>query len=844
MLKSFRSSILILMISCTIIPIGILGTYLSITIYNISRESAEQNLQLLSQKAADRIRFQLQIFFDAYDGLRVNQDVILSTNSTLFSAEASFQLGDFMLKHFGSDALYILDNNFEVVVAYPELLELEDNTPIRKSIKDMMSVDKPREMMTSVHANEKLLLKLESLQGRSHSEWESPHYLLVASPLRDKKQRILGYLASILPIERLLDSIRKDLKKTQFLELEINGIKTLKITEKYDNILTRSAKIVLHSGELTNTLANVKISISERPEHLFTEAKRTTQFISLVLVLTIAICLTLSAIFSRTLSHPINRLIPIITNFGEGRYKNEMPQFKYREFNFLGRVLKDMKTSILEHQDSLEKKIEARTRQLKKQQDEMRVILENMQSGIVNIDDKGLISSEYSQATEVILRCQDLKGQSIFDLIFARSNLSEDMIHQVQEVLTIAIYNTELNFITNQSLLPHKINLNIDGETRQIELEWDPVTIDGVVESFLITIRDTTEVQNLLLKTEAKDREIQIMMEVLRVETHRVDIFFQSYREVKKQLQAPSFDLALAKRSLHTLKGNSRSIGFRTLSTQIHSFESQVEADPQAVRQQLDEMIELYQQAYQQIYDTAKKRTSYKLIDKKYVRDFLQDLQQDCQENVQLQQRIAEFTRSRLQNSPHLADLFQAMLFEYGDLCRSMEKPIPKLQVEGGELPCPDHLQSYLFDIFNHLLANCIVHGIEIPAVRVQKGKDLHGHIYLKVQEDRERLSIHLSDDGGGIPLRKLAEITQTEIDELRDDPIKLQNLLVQDGVTTADNLNQYAGRGIGLAAVATELKQIDGKFIVQLGSEANEYVPISFLVEIPLHTKQMENAS
>jgi chemosensory pili system protein ChpA (sensor histidine kinase/response regulator) len=118
-----------------------------------------------------------------------------------------------------------------------------------------------------------------------------------------------------------------------------------------------------------------------------------------------------------------------------------------------------------------------------------------------------------------------------------------------------------------------------------------------------------------------------------------------------------------------------------------------------------------------------------------------------------------------------------------------------------------------------HMLRNAVAHGIEMPEVRKSLGKNEIGKILITVDRQGADVVINVKDDGAGIDVAKVRAkaIKQgfiTEDSTLSDHDI-LQFIL-QSGFTTADEISQVAGRGVGMDVVDSEIKQLGGVLAIE----------------------------
>ncbi len=110
-----------------------------------------------------------------------------------------------------------------------------------------------------------------------------------------------------------------------------------------------------------------------------------------------------------------------------------------------------------------------------------------------------------------------------------------------------------------------------------------------------------------------------------------------------------------------------------------------------------------------------------------------------------------------------------------------------------------------LRNVLCHLIRNAIAHGIEPRGLRVQRGKAALGQISLTTKATDDGLTITLTDDGGGIDyeaLVALADAQHSSGDALAQ--------IGRAGVTTAHNVSDIAGRGVGLDSARIALERLD----------------------------------
>ncbi len=167
------------------------------------------------------------------------------------------------------------------------------------------------------------------------------------------------------------------------------------------------------------------------------------------------------------------------------------------------------------------------------------------------------------------------------------------------------------------------------------------------------------------------------------------------------------------------------------------------------------------------------------------------------------------------------------------DVSQKLGKEI-ELRIEGGETELDKTLVEKIADPLTHLVRNAIDHGIEPPAQRVARGKPAHGTLSLNAFHDSGSIVIEVADDGGGLSreriLRKAVERGLVgEGDSLSDQEIL--NLVFEPGFSTAEQVSNLSGRGVGMDVVRRNIVALRGS--VEL--ESVEGAGTTVRVRLPL---------
>ena len=156
-----------------------------------------------------------------------------------------------------------------------------------------------------------------------------------------------------------------------------------------------------------------------------------------------------------------------------------------------------------------------------------------------------------------------------------------------------------------------------------------------------------------------------------------------------------------------------------------------------------------------------------------------------------------------------------------------------QLHVDGAHGEMDRNLLDRIKAPFEHMLRNAIAHGIETPAERRKLGKPAEGAVHITVAREATEVVVRVSDDGRGLnreAIRKRGIERGLLRAETRPTDNQLLSLITQTGFSTASQVTQLAGRGVGMDVVANEIKQLGGS----LSIESEEGKGSTFILRLP----------
>lgn len=178
---------------------------------------------------------------------------------------------------------------------------------------------------------------------------------------------------------------------------------------------------------------------------------------------------------------------------------------------------------------------------------------------------------------------------------------------------------------------------------------------------------------------------------------------------------------------------------------------------------------------------------------------------------------------------------FQKMNRIVRDISRKSGKKIA-LVIEGQSAEIDRNMVDELYDPLVHMIRNACDHGIGTPAERMAAGKSEEGTITLRAEHSGGRVVITISDDGNGLNreaiLSKAVERGLLREGERPDDR-EVDNLIFMPGFSTAREVTDISGRGVGMDVVRKTLERLRGT--VGIASERGKGT--TFIIRLPLTT-------
>ncbi|RZI42762.1 HAMP domain-containing protein [Herbaspirillum sp. HC18] len=603
------------------------------------------------------------------------------------------------------------------------------------------------------------------------------------------------------------------------------------------------ANVAQYQEELGQIVETLRVEKNREKDHgidVLNENLDTTTATIMLVTLAAAIVLTgIGVLLYRRITGPLSRMQSMMSEIAASQ-------------DFTRRVPVDSKDeighSIIAFNGMIEK-IQEGSGLLKQKSADIQAMLQNMQQGILTIVEGGVIHPEYSAYLEAIFETNDVEGRDFMDLVFSGAELGADIKSQVEAAGLACLGEDQINFEFNRHLLVNEITVRMpDGRKKVLDLSWSPITgDDGVILRLMLCVRDVTELRKLEAQAIEQKRRLEIIGEILAVSQEKFHDFIagahhfieENERIISAHAEADSNAVAELFRNMHTIKGNARTFGLRHLTNILHETEQSYDElrRPQTMRvwDQTLLLMELSKvkeavDGYAKINEVSLGRKGpgrkgglehYLMVDRKHIGASLRLLESVDPANLDelISMRDAVHQTLRLLGSDSLEEILSGVTGSLPSLAAELGKEAPVIGIDDNGYRIRSQIGPVLGNVFMHLLRNAVDHGLETAAERIGNGKPAAGRITIEAGVDNDMLQITLSDDGRGLALdrirRMAAEKGWIDVNAPTTDE-EIANLIFKPGFSTAENVTEVSGRGVGMDAVQDFIKRENGKIVLR----------------------------
>ena len=510
----------------------------------------------------------------------------------------------------------------------------------------------------------------------------------------------------------------------------------------------------------------------------------------------------------------------IILSFGFAEYiKSQRDDISIRaeELNDANHKLKLLYRKIEKTNTGLENKVKARTNELFSSLNETKDILNNMRQAVFSVDESYKVIFPVSKYSKEIFGV-DIVGRNVCAELF-----DQEFREKIAFVFSISINMDIFQFESMQDVIPKMTSLKMkEGAEKIVKIQLSPITNDqDIVQRIMFIVEDITEEEKLKeavrVSQEKAEYRIQVLQEIVSNTRSEFRVFI---KEVFETLEDWG-DEEGAKRSLHTIKGTSRFFNLESLSHKVHRLETQYEKSGiESTKEQLVELLNFYKESAQEVFGE----------------DFISSESDGSEEFIEVPKtkfEVALHSANQMTSAKAVLRIFSNLMMSElkGELeklkptvfreARKLEKNVT-FKVNGVEALFERKNAKMIRESVIHLINNSIAHGIE-----------KNGNIEVELIRKRPDIILTLKDNGRGI---NGEDVYNKAIEKGLIDPVKdflsekeKTELIFKPGFSTASNVTEISGRGVGIDVVLKNIESLGGR--IEIETKVGEGTTFSLII-------------
>ncbi|QGZ57785.1 HAMP domain-containing protein [Paraburkholderia acidiphila] len=620
------------------------------------------------------------------------------------------------------------------------------------------------------------------------------------------------------------------------------------------------ANVAQYRDELEGIVTTMRVEKNRQKDEairtLNSALDTTTSAIAGVTGGAIVLLTLIGALLYRQITRPLSRMQAMMSEIASSQdFTRRVPVGRMDEIGH----------SIVAFNGMIEK-IQHSSAQLKRKTADIQAMLQNMQQGILTVVEGATIHNEYSAYLEAIFETNEIAGRSLMDLVFSHTDLDADTLSQIDAAVHACLGEDDVNFAFNQHLLVNEITRTLpDGRAKVLDLSWSAITDENdVVVRLMLCVRDVTELRELAAEAGEQKRRLEMIGEILAVSEEKFQHFVDSSTSfihenehiIRQHDCADTGAIAALFRNMHTIKGNARTYSLQHLTGVVHEVEQRYDAlrredtshtwDQQALIADL-ERVKSALEHYSNINEVSLGRGTRAAgapgltVTREAIEQTLRIVDRTDDNDLPALRAMRAELRATLRTigTERVADALAGVTGSLPSLAQELGKVEPVVKIEDNGYRLRSEAAGTVKNVFMHLLRNSLDHGIEMPAQRRAVGKDEPGHIDIDVNVQNGALHMTLADDGRGLALARIRSIAVERgwlqaYEAVSDEAIAA--FIFRPGFSTATNVTEVSGRGVGMDAVRDFLEREGGAIELRFTDEraGSDYRHFQTVVRLP----------
>jgi len=463
-------------------------------------------------------------------------------------------------------------------------------------------------------------------------------------------------------------------------------------------------------------------------------------------------------------------------------------------------------------------------------QTKLKELLNNADQGFLYFDHNMIIGLEYSKQASEIFGI-DLANKDITTLLFPTNEEESNYLkNTLQSVLDLEESQREMIF----SLLQNEFILN----GKSIEIEYKYIGN----KNFMLLLSDVTKQKRLDQKLQKEQQILKMVVETVTTleQFEEIRIAFEHFCNKIEQYKSLEklFEL---RREIHTFKGLFAQKEMLNIVNNLHDLETIIdnsikdnELDPTIIHitgdiiySWLEDDIRILKGI---LGDEFFHKTEYLTIKQERIEKIYSKLIQLCNSDEKM--NILKDVKELLYKD--IKVYIKPFKHTVDNLAQKLDKPIYPLQINAENIFVPQKYKFFLNSLV-HVFRNALDHGIEDVETRIVNNKPKLATIKCTIKKENDDLIIIISDDGAGLDIEaikaKAIEKNIYSIEELDSKTDKeCAYIILEDEFSTAKNITNISGRGVGLASTKYEVEKLGGEIEIL----SKQGYGVTFIFTIP----------
>lgn len=447
--------------------------------------------------------------------------------------------------------------------------------------------------------------------------------------------------------------------------------------------------------------------------------------------------------------------------------------------------------------------------QLRRARENTHNILQNVEEGIFLLDNNGNIKPDYSRALEKILEMDQLGGKNLLSTL--KPYISPKIYKDTKSFLGLVFdcaYSEEMYEELNP-LDEVEYIYNEKNSVKYLSFKIKRIYAADKIIEIMLTVIDITKSVQLQKEVTKKSEESKKQVELLNILELDSQLLMEFLKQteidipyIKKELKSLNTQkLNHIYQLIHGIKGNAAMLNLHYISEIAHKFEEEI------ITKNFDILV-------------IKEFGTYFL-------SILEEIENLLKEIHAVANKINSFHEGFISQNSNPGDLIVKAIentLKNNNGTAETHIEFDHSSYDSKHFGASDFI--FLRDIVVQLTRNTIAHGLREEGKNIKKGKDYTPAISLRSAKQNEKLVLEFEDNGKGLQLEKIREkaiannaCSESDLAKMNEE--QLASLIFETGISTSEETNLVAGRGVGMNLIKQKIEEHGGS--IKVNSKVGE---------------------